>query len=322
MLFLKQAYTLVAKCYDEEKDEQCIEGAQYMLNSYSMSLFLRMKLYALISMATDDWFDAEQYRNRAELLYATEINKLPVGTTSDTDFVNMRNELDELAQCRLENEPIEEQAEGPAEPLPQRLVMPSLEAIVGRGNTQEEYQRVQYLLEDCEDADEIYNNSELAAYADALQHILDSGGVPSLVALRLCILISSVATLQIWTETYREMAEDIWQELRSKLGSQMPPEVESFMQASRRELDLLLKDHQETAAKAEAVSPIDDTSGDAAKLTLPHHLKLRADATKFVPGASAFHNQVSIFELFASLRNTNTKVAASSGLRPGEHEVP
>lgn len=159
VLFLKQAYTLVAKCYDEEKDEQCIEGAQYMLNSCSMSLFLRMKLYALISMASDDWFDAEQYRNRAELLYATEINKLPVGTALDTDSVNMRNELDELAQCQLESKPVEDQDEEPAEPLPQRLMMPSLEAIVGRGDTQEEIQRVQYLLEDCVDADEIYNNS-------------------------------------------------------------------------------------------------------------------------------------------------------------------
>lgn len=38
------------------------------------------------------------------------------------------------------------------------------------------------------------NNTELAAYEDALQRILDHSGVSALVALRSCILISSVAT--------------------------------------------------------------------------------------------------------------------------------
>ncbi|KAG9559782.1 hypothetical protein KCU71_g9367, partial [Aureobasidium melanogenum] len=177
-----------------------------------------MKSYALISMASDDWFVAEQYRNRAEHIYATETNKLPRGTKLDKDFVNMRNELDELAQFQLENEPAEDQEEPTTEPLPQNL-------------------RVQYLLEDCEDADEIYNDNDLAAYADALQQILESGSVN-------------------W-----EIAEVLWEEQESEWDSQMPPDVDSFMQATRHALDSLSKNHQDAAATdAETVSQAGNTS--------------------------------------------------------------
>ncbi|KAG9593160.1 hypothetical protein KCU77_g9177, partial [Aureobasidium melanogenum] len=236
------AYSLVAKCYNDENDGQCIKGSQYLLDNYTMSQLLRMKSYALISMASDDWFVAEQYRNRAEHIYATATNKLPRGTKLDKDFVNMRNELDELAQLQLENEPAEDQEEPTTEPLPQNL-------------------RVQYLLEDCEDADEIYNDNDLAAYADALQQILESGSVPALVALRLCILISSVVTDRSLAKVNWEIAEVLWEEQESEWDSQMPPDVDSFMQATRHALDSLSKNHQDAAATdAETVSQAGNTS--------------------------------------------------------------
>ncbi|KAH0369854.1 hypothetical protein KCU65_g2952, partial [Aureobasidium melanogenum] len=282
--FLKNAYSLVAKCYNEENDEQCIEGSQYLLDSYNMSSFLRMKLYTLISMASDDWFIAEQYRERAEHIYTTEINKLPVGAELDKDFVKMRNELDELAQCQIENKPDvddndddfddDDDDEYP-EPYPQSLVVPDLVAIVGKDGTQEEYQRVQYLIEDCEDADEIYDKKKFAAYADALQRIIDSSNVPALLALRLCILISSNVPDRKLAKVNMEIAEILWEEQRDEWDSQMSPDVDSFMQAARDALDLLAG----------------DTSGDATKLDLPYYLTLHPDAGKYIPGASVLNNQ-------------------------------
>lgn len=117
----------------------------------------------------------------------------------------MRNELDELAQYQLENKPgiddnddndddDDDDDDDYPEPYPQSLVVPDLVAIVGRDGTQEEYQRVQYLIEDCEDADEIYDKREFAAYADALQQILDSGKVPALLALD-CVFSSHLMCL-------------------------------------------------------------------------------------------------------------------------------
>ncbi|KAH0035524.1 hypothetical protein KCU78_g2037, partial [Aureobasidium melanogenum] len=292
--FLQEAHILLAQRYDDEEDEQCIEGSQYLLQNYPVSPLLRIKLYALISMASEDWHDAEHYRKDAEFLFATLVNELPVGTKVHVDIINLRSELNTLAAYQLENEPLEDREEEPSEPLPKRLLVPSLETVAGRGNTQEELQRIQYLIEECEDTDEFFYDNDLAAYQEALQQILDRGGVPPLLALRSHILTSSAATHQTWAEEHRKMAEDIWHKQQTERGSQMSPDIQSFMQATRRELDLLLKDHEDTAAaaKAEVVSQTGDTSGDAPELmTLPHHPKLQPDAAEFVPGASASNTQ-------------------------------
>ncbi|KAG9849958.1 hypothetical protein KCU98_g4673, partial [Aureobasidium melanogenum] len=264
--FPGMAFDLLVRCYDRGEDEQCIEGCQYVLSTYSISDVLSMKLCILIAMSSKDWHDVEHYRKRAEHLYAILFNELSEKAKLSEYFVSARDDLDELAKRQLENEPVEDQdqdqeEEQPTEPLPQRLVVPSLEAIVGKGNTQEEYQRVQYLLEDCEDADEIYNNNDLAAYADALQQIIDSGSVPALIALRLCILISSVVTDRSLAKANLMIAEVLWEEQESEWDSQMPPDVDSFMQATRHALDLLSKNHQDAAATdAETVSQAGNTS--------------------------------------------------------------
>ncbi|KAH0342295.1 hypothetical protein KCU83_g9298, partial [Aureobasidium melanogenum] len=264
------AFDLLARCYDRGEDEQCIEGCQYVFSTYSISDFLSMKLCALISMSSKDWHDVKHYRKRAEHLYAILLNQLSEDAKLSEAVVSTRDDLDELAERQLENEPVgdqdqEEEGEGeeeePTEPLPQRLVVPSLGAVFGKGITQEEYQRVQYLLEDCEDADGIYNNNDLAAYADALQQIIDSGSVPALVALRLCILISSVVTDRSLAKANLMIAEVLWEEQESEWDSQMPPDVDSFMQATRHALDLLSKNHQDAAATdAETVSQAGNTS--------------------------------------------------------------
>ncbi|KEQ67685.1 uncharacterized protein M437DRAFT_36828 [Aureobasidium melanogenum CBS 110374] len=252
--FLVEAYKLIAQCYNREEDEQCIEGCHYLLSTYRVSRFFSMKLYALISMSSEDWHDAEHYRERAERLYTTLINELPEDAEPGQDFVSMRNDLDELAQCQLVNKPDVDEDEDDddeddqyPEPYPQSLVVPDLVAIVGRDGTQEEYQRVQYLIEDCEDGDEIYDKREFTAYADALQRILDSSNVPALLALRLCILISSNVPDRKLAKVNLEIAEILWEEQRDEWESQMPPDVDTFMQAARDALDLLVKKHQGAA---------------------------------------------------------------------------
>ncbi|KAG9563842.1 hypothetical protein KCU71_g6453, partial [Aureobasidium melanogenum] len=253
--FLQEAHTLLAQRYDNEQDEQCIQGSHYLLQNYPVSPLLRTKLYALISMASEDWHDAEHYRKRAESIFTALVKEIPEGTEEHVDIINMRSELNTLAAYQLENEPAvddddedeDDDDDDYPEPLPQSLVVPDLVAIVGRDGTQEEYQRVQYLIEDCEDADEIYDKREFAACADALQQILDSGSVSALVALKLCILISSVVADQKLAKVNLEIAEVLWEEQRDEWESQMPPDIDSFMQATRHALDLLSKKHQGAA---------------------------------------------------------------------------
>ncbi|CAD0081783.1 unnamed protein product [Aureobasidium vineae] len=162
--------------------------------------------------------------------------------------MNIRSEFDTLATYQIENEPAIE-GEERSEPLPDRLVMPSLKAMIARDSTQEELQRVQYLIEECEDTDEFHYDNDLAAYENALQQILDDrDAIAPLIALRLHILISHVTTDQARAMINRERAEEIWQEQKSEWDLRMPSDVYSFMQATRCELDSLLVGHQDIAA--------------------------------------------------------------------------
>ncbi|KAG9662679.1 hypothetical protein KCU95_g5287, partial [Aureobasidium melanogenum] len=74
--FPGMAFDLLVRCYDRGEDEQCIEGCQYVLSTYSISDVLSMKLCILIAMSSKDWHVAEHYRKRAEHLYAILFNEL------------------------------------------------------------------------------------------------------------------------------------------------------------------------------------------------------------------------------------------------------
>ncbi|KAG9599312.1 hypothetical protein KCU77_g5589, partial [Aureobasidium melanogenum] len=98
--FPRAAFDLLVRRYDRGEDEQCIEGCQYVLSTYSISGILSMKLCVLISMSSKDWHDAEHYRKRAEHLYAI---LLDYQDATDTEAVSQAGNTSTLELLQTES---------------------------------------------------------------------------------------------------------------------------------------------------------------------------------------------------------------------------
>ncbi|THY21730.1 hypothetical protein D6D01_06475 [Aureobasidium pullulans] len=100
----KQAFQLIASCYEKDEFVECIEGAQHILDTYPINTQMRLKVYIYMAMSTKEPARRGRLRDLAEITYAAIITDLPAGKSPGNNLINARKELDALAAGLLKDE--------------------------------------------------------------------------------------------------------------------------------------------------------------------------------------------------------------------------
>ncbi|KEQ85158.1 hypothetical protein M438DRAFT_208650 [Aureobasidium pullulans EXF-150] len=100
----KQAFQLIASCYEKDEFVECIEGAQHILDTYPLNTQMRLKVYIYMAMSTKEPARRGRLRDLAEIAYAAIITDLPAGKSPGNNLINARKELDALTAGLLRDE--------------------------------------------------------------------------------------------------------------------------------------------------------------------------------------------------------------------------
>ncbi|THV85624.1 hypothetical protein D6D27_07803, partial [Aureobasidium pullulans] len=92
----KQAFQLIASCYEKDEFVECIEGAQHILDTYPLNTQMRLKVYIYMAMSTKERGRRGRLRDLAEITCAAIITDLPAGKSPGNNLINARKELDAL----------------------------------------------------------------------------------------------------------------------------------------------------------------------------------------------------------------------------------
>ncbi|THY06205.1 hypothetical protein D6D02_07524, partial [Aureobasidium pullulans] len=92
----KQAFQLIASCYEKDEFVECIEGAQHILDTYPLNTQMRLKVYIYMAMSTKERGRRGRLRDLAAITYAAIIADLPAGKSPGNNLINARKELDAL----------------------------------------------------------------------------------------------------------------------------------------------------------------------------------------------------------------------------------
>ncbi|THW14132.1 hypothetical protein D6C86_02608 [Aureobasidium pullulans] len=100
----KQAFQLIASCYEKDEFVECIEGAQHILDTYPLNTQMRLKVYIYVAMSTKERGRRGRLRDLAEIAYAAIITDLPAGKSPGNHLINARKEIDALTAGLLRDE--------------------------------------------------------------------------------------------------------------------------------------------------------------------------------------------------------------------------
>ncbi|CAD0020347.1 unnamed protein product [Aureobasidium pullulans] len=251
---LRNAFKLIADCYEAEMMDESLAGARHLLEDYSVPPYLCLKLCIVISASSNNWPYAEEYRLRAERLYTSVCGTPYLSSRPDVDLEGIRKELDILSAYQLDNPP----AFRPT--LPQSLVLPSDDSMLSDDDTEEEEEQLDEVRDECAGADSLYDYGDMPGYVNALEDILHNcKHMSPLVKLRTCLLVASVTDSPSRAISRREDAEQLWREQKNFFGADMPADVQSFLQAARVQLDELAQDVLETGSTS-ADDPVENAA--------------------------------------------------------------
>jgi len=100
----KQAFQLIASCYEKDEFVECIEGAQHILDTYPLNTQMRLKVYIYVAMSTKERGRRGRLRDLVEIAYAAIITDLPAGKSPGNHLINARKEIDALTAGLLRDE--------------------------------------------------------------------------------------------------------------------------------------------------------------------------------------------------------------------------
>ncbi|KAG9673510.1 hypothetical protein KCU99_g4927, partial [Aureobasidium melanogenum] len=85
--------------FEMDDKQGCISILQAVLSEPSVPRYWRIQALVALATAVDDWYDAEEYQQEAEILYRSTRNLFPRGCDTDMDTLLARNRilLDHLA---------------------------------------------------------------------------------------------------------------------------------------------------------------------------------------------------------------------------------
>lgn len=97
----KQAFQLIASCYERDEFVECIEGAQHILNTYPLNTQMRLKVCIYMAMSTKERGRRGRLRDLAEITYAAIITDSPAGKSPGNNLINARKEIDALTAASV-----------------------------------------------------------------------------------------------------------------------------------------------------------------------------------------------------------------------------
>jgi hypothetical protein len=108
-----EAVNHLVDLYNDDMLDECADGAEELIQDYSMPLYHRMKVLILLANVQVGWEPAEAYLVRAEAVwqFIRRVNPQGADATTDRYLVEIRHLLDEITRD-IEEQKLEETERG------------------------------------------------------------------------------------------------------------------------------------------------------------------------------------------------------------------